>query len=67
MKSEHLDDIINHIRVIEGPCIERNKRHTIWDIIILTICTVVCGCDTCKDIERSIPPTISFRISLFNR
>jgi predicted transposase YbfD/YdcC len=43
--------IIEHFRDIEDPRIERNKRHLILDIIIVTICAVVCGCETWEDIE----------------
>jgi predicted transposase YbfD/YdcC len=44
-------NIMEHFREIEDPRIERNKRHTIWDIIVLTICAVVCGCETWEDIS----------------
>jgi len=44
-------NIIDHFRDIEDPRIDRHKRHTIWDIIVLTICAVVCGCETWEDIE----------------
>jgi len=44
-------NILDHFREIEDPRMERNKRHTIWDIIVLTICAVVCGCETWEDIE----------------
>lgn len=43
--------IIDHFRDIEDPRIERNKRHLIFDIIVVTICAVVCGCETWEDIE----------------
>jgi predicted transposase YbfD/YdcC len=44
-------NIVDHFRNIEDPRIDRRKRHTIWDIIVLTICAVVCGCETWEDIE----------------
>ena len=44
-------NIIEHFRNIEDPRIERNKKHLVWDIISLTICAVVCGCETWEEIE----------------
>ena len=44
-------NIIDHFKNIEDPRIERNKKHLVWDIISLTICAVVCGCETWEEIE----------------
>lgn len=51
MKKSTSVNIIDHFRDIEDPRIDRHKRHMIWDIIVLTICAVVCGCETWEDIE----------------
>ena len=51
MKKSTSMNIIDHFRDIEDPRIDRRKRHMIWDIIVLTICAVVCGCETWEDIE----------------
>lgn len=44
-------NITEYFRSIEDPRIERNKKHLVWDIISLTICAVVCGCETWEEIE----------------
>ena len=51
MANSASSNIIEHFRDIEDPRIERNKKHQIWDIICLTICAVVCGCETWEEIE----------------
>jgi predicted transposase YbfD/YdcC len=51
MKKRVSVNIVDHFRDIEDPRIDRHKRHMIWDIIVLTICAVVCGCETWEDIE----------------
>jgi hypothetical protein len=35
----------------EDPCVERSKRHQLVDIIVLSICGVVCGADGWVGIE----------------
>ena len=51
MKKATSVNIIEHFKEIEDPRIERNKRHLLWDILVITICAVVCGCETWEDIE----------------
>jgi predicted transposase YbfD/YdcC len=36
---------------IEDPRIERNKRHKLLDIMVLTVCAVICGCETWEEIQ----------------
>lgn len=43
--------LIDYFKNIEDPRIERNKRHLLWDILVLTVCAVICGCETWEDIE----------------
>lgn len=51
MSNTDTSNIIEHFRNIEDPRMERNKKHLIWDIISLTICAIVCGCETWEEIE----------------
>ena len=51
MAKGNSSNIIDHFKGIEDPRIERNKKHLVWDIISLTICAVVCGCETWEEIE----------------
>lgn len=43
--------LVDYFKNIEDPRIERNKRHLLWDILVLTVCAVICGCETWEDIE----------------
>lgn len=43
--------IAEHFKNIEDPRIERGKRHSLLDIIVISICAVICGADTWEDIE----------------
>lgn len=38
--------IVNYFGVLEDPRIERNKKHSLIDIIVLTVCAVVCVAET---------------------
>ena len=43
--------IVDHFAHLEDPRIERTKRHKLIDIIVITICAVVCGADGWVDIQ----------------
>lgn len=43
--------IVEHFKNIEDPRIDRCKRHSLIDIIVIAICAVICGADTWEDIE----------------
>ena len=51
MDSENRAAIINYFSILEDPRIERNKKHSLIDIIVLTVCAVVSGAETWEDIE----------------
>ena len=44
--------IVEHFSSLKDPRIERNKRHTLIDIIVLTVCAVVSGADGWEAIEE---------------
>ena len=44
------DSIINHFKNLTDPR-EDNKRHNLIDIIVITICAVICSADKWEDIE----------------
>jgi len=52
--------IVNYFSVLEDPRIERNKKHSLIDIIVLTVCAVVCGAETWEDIEDYGEPRIEW-------
>jgi len=41
-----------HFSEIPDPRLDRQKSHSLFDIIAITICASVCGCDTWTDIEE---------------
>ena len=43
MKLEPKLSIIDHFKDIEDPRVERTKAHLLLDIIVITICAVICG------------------------
>ena len=43
--------IVDHFTELVDPRIERHKRHSLIDIIVLTVCAVVSGAETWEDIE----------------
>jgi predicted transposase YbfD/YdcC len=44
--------IIEHFGTLEDPRIERTKLHPLLDIVMITICAVICGADGPVDIEQ---------------
>ncbi len=43
--------IVGHFSILRDPRIERNKRHSLIDIMVLTVCAVVTGAETWEEIE----------------
>jgi len=43
--------VFSYFERIEDPRIERSKRHSLLDIIGITLCGVVCGADNWEEIE----------------
>jgi len=43
--------IVDHFTEICDPRIERNRKHNLIDIIVMTVCAVISGAETWEDIE----------------
>ena len=43
--------LMDHFKDIEDPRIDRRKRHNLIDIIVVALCAMVAGCDTCDEFE----------------
>ena len=43
--------IVEHFSILEDPRIDRNKRHSLIDIVVLTVCAVISGAETWEDVE----------------
>ena len=44
--------LMDHFVDLEDPRIGRNRRHKLIDIVVLTVCAVISGCETWEDIEE---------------
>ena len=44
--------IIEHFSIINDPRVNRHKKHKLIDIIVISICGVISGCETFVDIEN---------------
>ncbi|MBI5416536.1 transposase family protein, partial [Candidatus Poribacteria bacterium] len=52
MMKETSRSIIKHFSNLKDPRIERQKLHKLLDIIVITICAVICGADGWEEIEE---------------
>ncbi len=43
-------ELLGYLSVIRDPRIDRSKLHKLGDILFITVCAVLCGCDTWEDI-----------------
>jgi hypothetical protein len=41
-----------HFATLQGPRIDRTKRHQLLAIITIALCAVMCGADTWVDVEE---------------
>lgn len=44
--------LVDHFSEIVDPRMERNRLHSLTDIIVLTVCAVICGCETWEEIQE---------------
>ena len=51
-KTVKSSSIVDHFEGLEDPRIDRTKRHKLIDIIVITICAVICGADGWVDIAE---------------
>jgi hypothetical protein len=51
MQQRTSPSIIDHFTELEDPRIDRHKRHSLIDIIVLTVCAVISRAETWEDIE----------------
>ena len=52
MAQPTLHSLAEHFADLPDPRLDRNKEYTLLDIIDVTVCAIVCGCDTWVDVER---------------
>ncbi len=49
--AESSSSLFDHFAEIADPRIERNRQHSLLDIIVLSVCAVISGAGTLEDIE----------------
>jgi len=73
MDSEETYDIFSELREtfkdfsseIEDSRVERNKLHSIEEILLLTLTAIICGCEGWRDIERFGKAKVDFLRTIF--
>lgn len=57
--SERLS-LTEHFSVLKDPRVERTKRHSLNDIVVMTICAVICGADSWVAVEEFCKAKLSW-------
>ena len=52
MAKEKNASIASHFKIIRDPRVERTKRHSLHDILVIAICGVICGADGWVAVEQ---------------
>jgi len=52
MASQPIAAIFEHFGPLKDPRIDRTKRHSLLDILVITVCAIICGADTWVDVEE---------------
>ena len=47
-----LPSIILILREVEDPRVERTRKHHLSDILFISLCAVICGCESFEDMEE---------------
>ena len=48
----HIGDLSDKLSILSDHRVERTKRHSLTNIMVIAICAVVCGADSWVDIEE---------------
>ena len=49
---EPIASITKYFNLLKDPRVERTKRHSLLDIIVIAICAAICGADDWVSVER---------------
>jgi predicted transposase YbfD/YdcC len=52
MSARKFGSLVTHFASLEDPRLERTRKHSLLDIIAITICAVICGADSWVAVER---------------
>jgi hypothetical protein len=48
--SEEDNEFLGYFSIVRDPRLERKKLHKLTDILFISVCASLCGCDTWEDI-----------------
>jgi DDE_Tnp_1-associated len=52
MTAKPIPSIIHHFSGVDGPRVNRQKKHQLQDIFFISICAMICGADNWVAIEE---------------
>jgi len=52
MRAEQTKSILDYFEDIEDPRMDRTKKHSLMDILVISICAILCGADDFSSIEE---------------
>jgi hypothetical protein len=52
MKKQKEIELLGYLSIVRDPRLDRKKLHKLTDILFLSICACLCGCDTWEDIHE---------------
>jgi DDE_Tnp_1-associated len=47
-----LRSVARHFEVLKDPCAQHRIEHLLIDIVVITICAVICGAESWPEIEK---------------
>ncbi len=51
IKKKFKNPLLRHLSIIEDPRSGENSRHDFLEILFITVCAVICGCENWSEIE----------------
>lgn len=52
LSKEQLSELINNLQYIEDPRVQGRSKHLLIDILVLSVCAILCGVENVTDIEE---------------
>lgn len=52
MNQQKEPEVLGYLSIIQDPRLDRRKLHKLMDILFLSVCACLCGCDTWADIHE---------------
>jgi len=52
IKQAHVKSIIDHFEALPDPRFDKNRRHLLAEVIVISVCGIIVGCEGPTAIER---------------